>query len=114
ALRGATPDPVNVSIQGDLANLPVERMTLRDVTVHSALRAAMAGRADNLEFRPDGVQTRISLEPVASGPSDWPVYIISRHETGSIRMPDSPTQVTVLSIQRLVTGPDAVPPEVVL
>jgi hypothetical protein len=114
ALRGATKEPVNISLQGDAAGVEVEPMSLRNVTVESALRAAIGNRIGT-QFLPDGSGLELKFESVQSGPEDASVFVITRSPSSFRNSPPPPRErVEVLSIQRLVSGDGATTPDVVL
>jgi hypothetical protein len=114
ALRGATKEPVNISLQGDAAGVEVEPMSLRNVTVESALRAAIGNRIGT-QFLPDGSGLELKFESVQSGPQDASVFVITRSPSSFRNSPPPPRErVEVLSIQRLVSGDEATTPDVVL
>ena len=113
SLQAQGKDPVNIALQGDAAAIPVERMALRNVTVHSALEAALGSRINTVLFEADGTSKQITLEQLAGNGDAAAVFVITRHETQARQMGREPS-VQVFSIQKLVSGSGAMPPEVVL
>ena len=120
AVRGATKEPVNISLQGDAGSIPVEAMSLREVSVGSLLSAALGARAGQPELRGDGSAqtTTLNTEPGAGGGA--PIFVITRREGVPqgmgypVNMRGHEPITDVLSIQKMVTGEGALPPEVVL
>lgn len=114
ALRASTSEPVNISLQGDAAAVTVEPMSLRNVSVESALRGALGARINQNQFLPDGSSVIIKFDQVQSGPSDSPVYVVTRSPGVEFRggMPQS--TIDVISIQRLVGGDQPLTPDIVL
>lgn len=114
ALRASTKDPVNISLQGDANSISIEPMTLQNVSIESALRAALGARTNATSFLPDGSSVFIALEDVRANPNDVPVFVITRSPGSQSRGGAPQTSVDVISIQRLVSGDQPIPADVVL
>lgn len=111
AIRGGSKERVNIVLQGGAERIPVAPMSLVDVSVEAALRAALEPRIGNSEVGPDGAVSQIQLATIQTGPTMQPVYVVSvRTQPAHGRSPGMTTEV--LSIQRLVMGieRDGVPP----
>lgn len=112
ALRRSTDEPVNIALQGGAADLPVAPMSLRGVSVYAALRAALGDRVGQVGRGADGSQMWIGFETVnGGGDQDSPVFVVTGQVYG---VEQSDQMVDVISIQRLIAGPEAMAPDVVL
>lgn len=103
AVRAASPDPTNIVLQPGSETVPVPPMTLVDVSVESALRAALEPLFIESEVGPDRELVKITITMVMPEPDVRPVFIISRR-TAPAPHKQSPRSTEVFSIQRLVMG----------
>jgi hypothetical protein len=106
ALRAATSEPVNIALQGEAASIRVEPMELRDVGIEAALHAALGGSVGRMVMEPDGTQSQVILNTIASsGGGDGPmVFSVSREvqRASGGRSPIKGNMVEVYSLQPLV------------
>jgi hypothetical protein len=107
ALREATKDPVNVSLQGDAARLRIEPLVLREVSIESALRAALGSRPGQNLLENDGSMTSTRLETIQATAAGKPVFVITTQRVPGGGPGSADASIDVLTIRSLVQSDDA-------
>jgi hypothetical protein len=114
SLRNSTKEPVNISLQGGADKIPVSALNVRNVSVETALQAALGPRINQQQMNADGTAAFIMFNEISGGGGGLPVYCVAvQGSMGPPRVP-SADRVEVYSIQRLITGDNKISPDVVL